>query len=199
MVKFQLAAILLHSLTFVTGSLNASQGPEALAARTYFYVGGRYVDVMHTQGDACQQFAPYLTCVAGRHRHACHQESDVRREAGTNGRTTHEVSHCLRSWTSPNRHSTSCSMTHWCTLLHLTDHLRIGSTPPTGVEAGLHGSSREGIRSICLISRNGVDHLTYLATVDWQRIRPNSSQNFSPEFSILDCGLRPGYIPNGLE
>ncbi|KAI4092117.1 MAG: hypothetical protein LQ339_007990 [Xanthoria mediterranea] len=39
MVKFQLAAILLHSLTFVTGSLNASQGPEALAARTYFYDG----------------------------------------------------------------------------------------------------------------------------------------------------------------
>lgn len=178
MVKFQLAAVLLQSLTFVTGSLNASQGPETVAARTYFYVGGRYVAVMHTQGDACQQFAPYLTCVAGRHRHACHQESDVCREAGTNGRTTNEVSRGLRSWTSPNRHSKSCSMTAWYTLLHRADHLRIGSTPPTGLKAGLHGSSKEGIQSVCLISRNEVDPLTYPATVDWQRIQPNSSQNF---------------------
>lgn len=141
---------------------------------------------MHMQGDACQQFAPYLTCVVGRHRHACHQESDVCREAGTNGRSTHEVSHCLRSWTSPNRHSTSCSMTPWYTFLHREDHLRIGSTPPTGVEAGLHGSSKEGIQSICLISRIVVGRLTYPPTVDWQPIQPNSSQNFAPEFSILD-------------
>ncbi|KAL8670911.1 MAG: hypothetical protein Q9168_004578 [Polycauliona sp. 1 TL-2023] len=41
-MKFQFAVIILRLLTVVTGSLNASQGPEALAARTYFYVGGRY-------------------------------------------------------------------------------------------------------------------------------------------------------------
>ena len=44
-----LAVVLPQLFTLGTALVNASQGPEALATRNYFYVGGRYVNVMLTR------------------------------------------------------------------------------------------------------------------------------------------------------
>ena len=49
MLKFMwplLALIMPQVSVFGTAFINASQGPEAVATRGYFYVGGGYVDVI---------------------------------------------------------------------------------------------------------------------------------------------------------
>lgn len=51
MVKFvwlMLVVVISQASIYVPGLVNASQGPEAYAARSYFYVGGQYVDVLLT-------------------------------------------------------------------------------------------------------------------------------------------------------
>lgn len=40
-----LGLLMLRPSTYALAFVNASQGPEALTTRNYFYVGGGYVDV----------------------------------------------------------------------------------------------------------------------------------------------------------
>ncbi|KAL9002047.1 MAG: hypothetical protein Q9188_005004 [Gyalolechia gomerana] len=70
-----LATIIPCVLTFATGLVNVSQGPEALAARKYFYVGGHYVNDgtgMHVMKDQMPKQAligstPRMGAKAGLH------------------------------------------------------------------------------------------------------------------------------------
>ena len=88
-------------------SVNASQGTEAVAARSYFYIGGGYVNVYLSTPLSTAKSTTELRDViihTGWRRHAPLQGSDVRREPRATGRSKAERAGRLRAWASSDRH-----------------------------------------------------------------------------------------------
>ena len=99
------AVIIPQLLALAIGAVSAAQGPEALAARRYFYVGGQYAKVMSHRTNSCRHLSSHLNDLAGWHWHARNERSDVRRGTGSLGWSNAEVSYCLCSWGGPDWHS----------------------------------------------------------------------------------------------